>query len=139
MQKATGIPLEKKLYKRLDVCIFTNKTRTGLLADGTSCQIKGELVELLIDSGKQLQTLMNLYHLWVFFFFFGGVGEGKECLTFDGIIMTMIMVDFSIKKLPEHLTVSKKKNTLYNQYFDLIRQFGVENYFFKRPVHCFCL
>ena len=47
----TGLHLEEKIYRTLDICCFTKKTRPGVLAEGTTSQIKRHLEDLLQDTG----------------------------------------------------------------------------------------
>ncbi len=53
MEETTGLTLQKRIYEELDFCHFSNKTRHGLLAHGTTAQIKHEVEEILIEKGLQ--------------------------------------------------------------------------------------
>ena len=86
LEESTGHQLEEKVFSVLDFCSFTRKTRSGVLAEGTSFQIKRQLEDLLVSEGcdrrlaqliveenweefnmtdpKQLESLDNLNELF---------------------------------------------------------------------------
>ena len=51
LEQATGLDLQQRVFKELDFCHFTNKTRSGLLGHGTSWEIKHELENVLFELG----------------------------------------------------------------------------------------
>lgn len=51
LEKVTGLELQQRVFSELDFCHFTNKTRSGLLAHGTSWQMKHELENVLFEAG----------------------------------------------------------------------------------------
>ncbi|KAK2164068.1 hypothetical protein LSH36_69g04005 [Paralvinella palmiformis] len=62
LELATGLDLQQKLYKTLDICRFTNKIRRGTLGEGTTCQIKRSLENMLHSEGlawSEAQTLVE--------------------------------------------------------------------------------
>ena len=52
LEQQTGQPLRDDLLSHLNVCLFTNKVRSGILAHGTSNQIKAEVREFLQQRGE---------------------------------------------------------------------------------------
>ena len=51
LEERTELSLHEHLLTHLNVCLFTNKVRSGILADGTSNQIKAEVREFLQHQG----------------------------------------------------------------------------------------
>ena len=49
MDQITGIPLTKKIYKKLGVSLETRKLKHGILSEGTGSQVKSALVKMLLN------------------------------------------------------------------------------------------
>ena len=65
LEVSTGLNLSQHVFNTLGFCRLTQKTRTGLLAEATSGQIKKRLEELLVSSGlEEREALWILEHNW---------------------------------------------------------------------------
>jgi len=75
LEEWTGLELRDRVFEELDFCRFTNKTRDGVLGNGTSRQIKDELEGVLEDVGMtEEQSKSIVEQCW------------QECMVSNGNI-----------------------------------------------------
>ena len=57
--------LSKEVHKTLGVCIDTQRLKSGILADGTTIQVKSKLAEILMASGLSYEeTIVVVNQVW---------------------------------------------------------------------------
>ncbi|XP_052229858.1 uncharacterized protein LOC127843972 [Dreissena polymorpha] len=66
MEQTTGLELRADVHQKLGVSLETQKLQVGILADGTTLQVKSKLLEILLHNGLSYEESMwTVNQLWV--------------------------------------------------------------------------
>ncbi|WAR11618.1 CHDH-like protein, partial [Mya arenaria] len=65
LEQITGLKLSEDIHETLGVCIHSQKLKSGILADGTTIQVKSKLAEILLNHGLSYEEAILLVNqLW---------------------------------------------------------------------------